>query len=127
MTLRAPALRWTRSTPPLQGLVEGRSQVLIDMTMIQVAHTSNRNTGTSFHKHSAFNVSAEEQSLLNPNQNLVQQIISSGLASPNDPLAILGILIASGQVSSPLLSSGFALFGGGLTNRRWRRARLLSI
>ncbi len=45
----------------------------------------------------------------------MQQIISSGLASPNDPLAILGILIASGQVSNPLLSSGFALFGGGLT------------
>jgi Flp pilus assembly secretin CpaC len=30
-------------------------------------------------------------------------------------LAILGILIASGQVSSSLLSNGFALFGGGLT------------
>jgi general secretion pathway protein D len=63
----------------------------------------------------AFNVYAEEQSILNANASLVQQIISSGLASPNDPLAILGILIASGQVSSPLLSSGFALFGGGLT------------
>ena len=63
----------------------------------------------------AFNVYAEEQSILNANQSLVQQIISSGLASPNDPLAILGILIASGQVSNPLLSSGFALFGGGLT------------
>ena len=96
--------------------MNGRSQVVIDMKLIQVAHTSNRNTGTQFPQSiSAFNVSAEEQSLLNANQSLVQQIISSGLASPNDPLAILGILIASGQVSSPLLSSGFALFGGGLT------------
>jgi Flp pilus assembly secretin CpaC len=64
---------------------------------------------------SAFNVFAEEQSLLSQNASLVQQIISSGLAASNDPLAILGILIASGQISSPLLSSGFALFGGGLT------------
>ncbi len=36
------------------------------------------------------------------------------LASANNPLAILAILIASGQVSSSLLSNGFALFGGGL-------------
>jgi Flp pilus assembly secretin CpaC len=64
---------------------------------------------------SAFNVYAEEQSILNANQSLVQEIISSGLASSKDPLAILAILIGSGQVSSSLFSSGFALFGGGLT------------
>jgi Flp pilus assembly secretin CpaC len=52
---------------------------------------------------------------LSQNASLVQQIISSGLAASNDPLAILGILIASGEVSSPLLTNGFALFGGGLT------------
>jgi len=116
ITLRAPALSLNAFNTTMQDLVEGRSQVVIDMKMIQVAHTSNRNTGTQFPQTiSAFNVFAEEQSLLNSNQSLVQQIISSGLAAPNDPLAILGILIASGQASSPLLSSGFALFGGGLT------------
>ncbi len=116
MTLRAPALTLDAFNTTLQGLLDGRSQVLLDVHMIQVAHTSNRNTGTQFPQSiTAFNVAAEEESLLSQNQNLVQQIISSGLASPNDPLAILGILIASGQVSSPLLSSGFALFGGGLT------------
>ena len=84
--------------------------------MIQVAHTGTRNTGAQLPQSiSAFNVAAEEQSLLSQNASLVQEIISSGLASSNDPLAILGILIASGQVSSPLLTSGFALFGGGLT------------
>jgi len=64
---------------------------------------------------SAFNVYAEEQSILNANQSLVQQIVSSGLAAPGDTLAILGILLASGQVSSSLFSNGIALFGGGLT------------
>jgi hypothetical protein len=63
----------------------------------------------------AFNVYAEEQSLLSQNASLVQQIISSGLASPGDTLTILGILLASGQVSSSLFSNGIALFGGGLT------------
>jgi Flp pilus assembly secretin CpaC len=116
ITVRAPALTLDAFNGTMQELMNGRSQVVIDMKLIQVAHTSGRNTGTQFPQSiAAFNVAAEEESLLNANQSLVQQIISSGLASPNDPLAILGILIASGQVSSSLLSGGFALFGGGLT------------
>ena len=116
LTLRAPAATLDAFNSTMRGLLDGRSEVLLDVHMIQVAHTGERNTGVvpppSF---SAFNVFAEEQSLLSQNAALVQQIISSGLASSDNPLAILGILIASGQVSSPLLSSGFALFGGGLT------------
>ncbi len=116
LTLRAPASTLDAFNATMRSLIEGRSQVLIDVRMIQVAHTSTRNTGTQLPQSiSAFNVAAEEQSLLSQNASLVQQIISSGLAAANDPLAILGILIASGQVSSPLLTSGFALFGGGLT------------
>jgi Flp pilus assembly secretin CpaC len=53
--------------------------------------------------------------LLNANQDLVQQIISSGLAAPGDTLAILGILLASGQISSSLFQNGIVLFGGGIT------------
>ncbi len=116
LTLRAPASTLDAFNATMRSLIEGRSQVLIDVRMIQVAHTSTRNTGTQLPQSiSAFNVFAEEQSLLSQNASLVQEIISSGLAASNDPLAILGILIASGQVSSPLLTSGFALFGGGLT------------
>jgi len=116
MTLRAPSATLSAFNATLQGLMAGRSQVLLDVKMIQVAHTANRNTGLQIPQtFTAFNVYAEEQSLLSQNQALVQQIISSGLASANDPLAILGILIASGQVSSSLLSQGFLVFGGGLT------------
>jgi Flp pilus assembly secretin CpaC len=117
LVLHAPESTLDAFNATMQSLVGGRSQVLLDVRLIQVAHTSDRNTGVQpMQSISAFNVYAEEQSILNSNASLVQQIISSGLASPNDPLAILGILIASGQVSSPLLSSGFALFGGGLTS-----------
>jgi general secretion pathway protein D len=116
ITLRAPQRTLEAFNATLQSLLDGRSEILLDVRLIQVAHTSDRNTGAQLPQSiAAFNVYAEEQSILNANASLVQQIISSGLASPNDPLAILGILIASGQVSSPLLSSGFALFGGGLT------------
>jgi type II secretory pathway component GspD/PulD (secretin) len=116
ITLRAPERTLEALNATIESLLEGRSQVLLDMRLVQVAHTSDRTTGAQLpQSFSAFNVYAEEQSILNANSSLVQQIISSGLASPNDPLAILGILIASGQVSSPLLSGGFALFGGGIT------------
>jgi Flp pilus assembly secretin CpaC len=116
ITLRAPERTLEAFNTTLQSLLDGRSQVLLDVRLIQVAHTGERNTGVQLPQTmTAFNVYAEEQSLLNQNASLVQQIISSGLASANDPLAILGILIASGQVSSSLLSSGFATFGGGIT------------
>ncbi len=116
VTLRAPASSLYAFNATMRDLLDGRSQVLLDVRLIQVAHTSTRNTGVQLPQTmTAFNVYAEEQSILDANQSLVQQIISSGLASANDPLAILAILIASGQVSSPLLSSGFATFGGGLT------------
>ena len=115
ITVRAPTTTLDAFNATLRDLLDGRSQVLLDVRMIQVAHTSIRNTGAKLPQSmSAFNVLAEEQSILNANQSLVQQIISSGLASPNDPLAILAILIASGQVSSSLLSGGFAVFGGGI-------------
>ena len=116
MTIRAPASTLDAFNTPLRSLLDGRSQVLVDVKIIQVAHTGERNTGAQLPpSFSAFNVFAEEQTLLSQNAALVQQIISSGLAASNDPLAIIAILIASGQVTSPLLSSGFALFGGGLT------------
>lgn len=116
ITLHAPALTLDAFNSTMRSLLDGQSQVLLDVKIIQVAHTASRNTGVQFPQTiTAFNVFAEEQSLLSQNQALVQQIISSGLASANDPLAILGILIASGQVSSSLFSNGFALFGGGLT------------
>ena len=116
VTLRAPASSLNAFNATMRDLLDGRSQVLLDVRLIQVAHTSTRNTGAQLPQSiSAFNVYAEEQSILNANQSLVQEIISSGLASSKDPLAILAILIGSGQVSSSLFSSGFALFGGGLT------------
>jgi general secretion pathway protein D len=54
-------------------------------------------------------------SVLQGNESLVQQIISSGLASAGDYAAIAAILIASGQVSSTILSQPFATFGNGLS------------
>lgn len=116
ITLRAPESSLNAFNATYRDLTEGRSEVLIDVRLIQLAHNNARNTGvTPPQTVTAFNVYAEEQKILNDNQALVQQIISSGLAAPGDTLTILGILLASGQVSSSIFSNGIALFGGGLT------------
>jgi len=116
LTLRAPVQNLDAFNATLKDLLDGRSQVLLDVRLIQLAHSNQRNTGVQLPQQiTAFNVYAEEQAILNANQSLVQQIISSGLAAPGDTLAILGILLASGQVSNSIFTNGIALFGGGLT------------
>jgi len=116
LTIRAPEITLNAFNATMRQLLDGRNQVMLEVRMIQLAHTNDRNTGVQLPQQiTAFNAYAEEQAILNANQSLVQQIISSGLAAPGDTLAILGILLASGQVSSSLFSSGIALFGGGIT------------
>jgi tetratricopeptide (TPR) repeat protein len=116
ITLRATPNTLTAFNTTIRTLLDGRNQVLLDVRMIQVAHSLTRNTGVQPPQSiQGFNIYAEEQSILNANQSLVQQIISSGLASANDIPAILALLLASGQVSSSLFSNGFATFGGGKT------------
>jgi type II secretory pathway component GspD/PulD (secretin) len=116
ITVRAPQKTLAAFNATIQDLIAGHNQVMLDVRLIQLAHNSGRDTGIQAPQSlTAFNVYAEEQSILNANQALVQQIISSGLAAPGDTLTILGILLASGQVSSSLFSNGFATFGGGLT------------
>jgi len=117
LTVRAPHSTLDAFNATMSQLLDGRNQVLLEVRMIQLAHTNERNTGAHLPEQmGVFNVAAEASSIFNANQSLVQQIISSGLAAPGDYMAILAILLASGQVSNPLLSSGFATFGGSLTN-----------
>ncbi len=47
ITLRAPASTLDAFNATMRSLLEGRSQVLLDVRMIQVAHTSDRNTGVA--------------------------------------------------------------------------------
>lgn len=116
LTIRAATSTLNAFNGTLRQLLDGRSQVLLEVRLLQLAHTNQLNTGVKPPQQiTAFNVYTEEQAILNANQALVQQIIASGLAAPGDTLAILGILLASGQVSGALFQNGIALFGGGLT------------
>ena len=117
ITLRAQEQTLTAFNNTMRMLLDGKNQVLLEVRMIQLGHTSAKNTGLNPPQTmTVFNVAAEAQSIFSQNQALIQQIISSGLAAPGDFLAILGILAASGQVSNSIFSSGIATFGGSLTN-----------
>jgi len=116
ITIRASHSAINAFNATMSELLDGRNQVMLEVSLIQLAHTNTRNTGVQQPQSiSAYNIYAEEQSIMNANQSLVQQIISSGLASSGQTLKILGILLASGQISSSLFSNGLALFGGGIT------------
>ena len=116
LTVRGPEARLALLNRTLHGLMDGRSQVLLEIRVYEISRTHTTNIGVQTpQQFNAFNLNSEIQQALNGNQALIQQIVSSGLANANDLEAIAAILLASGQLSSSLLSQPFAIFGGGLT------------
>lgn len=116
LTVRAPAREMKALNATLKGLMEGQSEVQLDVRLFEIDRTKAQNLGAILpNQTTLFNVYSEARSLLNSNSSLVQQIVSSGLAAPGDWEAILAILIGSGQISSSIFSGPFGVFGGGLT------------
>jgi general secretion pathway protein D len=116
VTVRGPESKLALLNSTLTGLMDGRSQVLLNVRIYEIARTHAANVGVQMpQQFTAFNLNSEIQQVLNGNQALIQQIISSGLANANDIEAIAAILLASGQISNSILTQPFAIFGGGLT------------
>jgi general secretion pathway protein D len=116
LTVRAPAASLKALNTTLADLLDGKSEVLLDVKIYEVANTRTRLVGVQLPQTTTvFNVSTELNSVISQNASLVQQIIASGLASAGDYAAIAAILIASGEVTSSILSQPFATFGNGLT------------
>jgi general secretion pathway protein D len=116
LTVRAPASSLMALNKTLADLLDGKSEVLLDVKIYEVASTRTRTVGVQLPQTTTvFNVSTELNSVISQNSSLVQQIISSGLASAGDFAAIAAILIASGEVTSSILTQPFATFGNGLT------------
>jgi len=116
LTVRAPVGNIEALNKTLVDLLDGKSEVLLDVKIYQVENTRTRLYGIQLPQTTTvFNVPTELNSIISQNSSLVQQIISSGLANAGDFAAIAAILIASGEVSSSILSQPFATFGGGQT------------
>jgi general secretion pathway protein D len=116
LTVRAPAGNLEALNKTLADLLDGKSEVLLDIKIYEIEDTRTRLVGIQPPQTTTvFNVPTELNGVISGNSSLVQQIISSGLASAGDYAAIAAILIASGEVTSSILSSPFATFGNGLT------------
>ena len=116
LTVRAPASRLNALNQTLVDLLDGKSEVLLEVKIYEVDKTRTGLVGVQLPQTTTvFNVDTELNSVIAGNSSLVQQIISSGLAQAGDYAAIAAILIASGEVSGSILNSPFATFGNGLT------------
>jgi general secretion pathway protein D len=117
LVIRAPQETLTYVNLTLADLIDGGSEVMIDLKLYSVDKTNQRNIGAQLPQQlGLYNVNAAASSLVSANQSIVNQAIAQGLipaGSSNVTIALA--LIASGLVQSTLLSNTVGFFGGGLT------------
>jgi Flp pilus assembly secretin CpaC len=116
VVVRAPASKLKPLNLMLTELLAGRSEVTLDVHVYEITRTRDVTEGAELPSSSnIFNVTSEVNSLIAANPTLVQEIISSGLATPGNIEEIAAALVLSGMAGSTLLSQPFAYFGGGIT------------
>jgi general secretion pathway protein D len=117
LIIRAPQETLTYINLTLADLIDGGSEVMIDLKLYAIDKTNQRNIGTQVPQQiGIYSVASAAQSLVSANQTIVNQAIAQGLipaGSSNITIALA--LIASGLVQSTLLSSTVGFIGGGLT------------
>lgn len=119
VTVRAPLALLDAATRILEDLYNGKPQVMLELNVYQVEQTLARDLGIGLpNQFTLFNVNTEAQKLLSAgNQNLVNQLISSGAinqANASSIAALIAGLAASGSQGS-ILNQPIATFGGGIT------------
>jgi len=117
LVIRAPEQTLTYVNLTLADLIDGGSQVMIELKLYTADRTNQRNIGAQLPQQvDIYSVSAAAQSIVSANQTLVNQAISQGLVPANaSNLTIALALIASGLVQSALLSSTVGFIGGGIS------------
>jgi type II secretory pathway component GspD/PulD (secretin) len=116
MTVRSPSAQAEAMKQAYAELLAGRSEIQLDVGVYEVDKTRSPNVGVVLpNSATLFNAKSEINSIIANNSTLVDEIISSGLASAGDYTAILAILLASGELSGTVFNSSFVLFGGGWT------------
>ncbi len=117
LVIRAPENTLTYINLTLADLIDGGSEVMVELKLYTVDRTNQRDIGAQLPQQvGVYSVASEASKLVSANQSLVNQGIAQGLipaGSSNITIALA--LIASGLVQSALLSSTVGFFGGGLT------------
>jgi general secretion pathway protein D len=117
LVLRAPQETLTYINFTLADLIDGGSEVMIDLQLYSVDKTNQRNIGAQLPQQvGIYSVASAAQGIVSSNQSLVNQAIAQGLIPAGSSNIVIALaLIASGLVQSTLLSNTVGFFGGGLT------------
>jgi general secretion pathway protein D len=117
MIVRAPESVLSALNLTLADLIDGGSQVMLDLKLYSVDKSRSRNIGAALPQQiGVYNVQSAAQNLVAANQTLVNQAIAQGLVpAGSTDVTIALALIASGLVQSTLLSNTIGFFGGGIT------------
>jgi general secretion pathway protein D len=117
LALRAPGETLSYINLTLADLIDGGSEVMIELKLYTVDIMNQRNIGSQLPQQvGLYNVESSAQNIVSSNQSLVNQAIAQGLVPAGaSNITIALALVASGLVQSTLLSSTIGFFGGGLT------------
>jgi type II secretory pathway component GspD/PulD (secretin) len=118
ITVRAPLAVVEAASQLVESLVGGRPQVMLEVRVYQVSSSLVRQMGLQLpNQFNMFNISPALVASLGQNaQNLINQLIASGGINQANSQAIQALLSQLQQSNlSPLLTTPFATFGGGLT------------
>lgn len=117
LVIRAPEETLTYVNMTLADLIDGGSEVMLELKLYTTDRTNQRNIGAQLPQQMGiYNVSSAAQQIVTSNQDLVNQAISQGLIPANASNLVIALaLVASGLVQSTLLSSTIGFVGGGIT------------
>jgi general secretion pathway protein D len=117
LVIRAPEQTLTYVNLTLADLIDGGSQVMVELKLYTADRTNQRNIGAQLPQQiGVYSVAGAAENLVTQNQTLVNQAIAQGLVPAGASNIVIALaLIASGLVQSTLLSSTVGFFGGGIS------------
>ncbi len=121
LLVRAPAETMHALNRTLADLIDGGSEVLIDVRLYSVDRTRQRTIGPQFpQQFGVYNAVSAAQSLVSSNQSTIDQAIAQGAITltgnaTTDLISEAAFLIGSGLAQSSLLADTIGFFGKGLT------------
>ncbi len=116
LSIRAPQPTLNAINHMLDDLLDGGSELLLEMHLYEVDRSRTQNTGLSLPQQATvFNVDSEAQNILNTNQSLINQLIASGAIQAGNIGEEIAALVRAGACGASVLCQPFATFGGGLT------------
>lgn len=117
LVVRAPESTMQALNLTLADLLDGDSQIMLDLKLYSIDKTNTRNIGATVpNQAGAYNALTAANQLVQANQSLVDQAIAQGLIpAGSSNIAIAIALLQSGLVTSALLTDTLTFIGGGIT------------